>query len=288
MKVIFQLLRLSHWVKNLFLFIPAFFGGKLFEVQILLQVTIGFVAYGLTASSIYIINDLKDVEKDRLHPEKKNRPIASGKVNVRSAIVAAALCMVLGLLISWTIGGSFIYIPLAYILMNLAYTFKLKQIALIDIMIISLGFLLRVYAGGVLADVPLSKWLIIMIFLLALFLALAKRRDDLLLEDKDGVKHRKSLDGYNLEFVNGSLYLLSSIIVVAYILYTVSEEVISYHKADQLYLSSFWVLMGMLRYLQITLVEKNSGNPTKILIRDGVIQFILLGWIITLALLFYL
>ena len=288
MKVSFNLLRVSHWVKNLFLFIPAFFGGKLLYPEVLLQVSIGFIAYGLTASSIYIINDLNDVEKDRLHPEKKNRPIASGQVSKLWAIIASALCMIAALSISFSIADHFVYIPIAYIVMNLAYTFKLKQVALIDIMIIALGFLLRVYAGGVLADVPLSKWLIIMIFLLALFLALAKRRDDLILETQDGVKHRKSLDGYNLEFVNGSLYMLASVIVVTYILYTVSEDVISYHKASNMYLSSFWVLMGMLRYLQITLVEKNSGNPTKILLKDKVIQFILAGWLATLAILFYL
>lgn len=277
-----RLLRVSQWVKNLFLFIPAFFAEQIFQIDLLYSLFLGFFSYCFTASSIYIINDLQDVDKDRKHPEKKHRPIASGEVRPSVAIGIAGICMLSGLGLALLAGHRFLPIPIIYIVLNIAYSFKLKQIAILDIVIIALGFLLRVWAGGILCDITLSKWLIIMIFLLALFLAIAKRRDDLLILQREGLELRKSLAGYNLEFVNGTLYFLSSIIIVTYIQYTVSPEVMQVHQADQLYLSSFFVIIGMLRYLQIALVEQKSGNPTKILLKDPFTQVILLGWAVVM------
>lgn len=287
MGVYIRLLRVSQWVKNLFLFIPAFFAEQIFQLDLLYVLLLGFFSYSFTASSIYIINDLQDVEKDRRHPEKKHRPIASGEVKPKLAVIIAGLSMLLGLGLALLAGHDFLPIPVVYIILNLAYSFKLKQIAILDIVIIALGFLLRVWAGGILCDITLSKWLIIMIFLLALFLAIAKRRDDLLILQREGHELRKSLAGYNLEFVNGTLYFLSAIIIVTYIQYTVSPEVMQVHQAEHLYLSSFFVVIGMLRYLQIALVEQKSGNPTKILLKDPFTQSILFGWAAVIYYFFY-
>ncbi len=286
--VYFKLLRVSQWVKNLFLFVPAFFAEQILEVHLFSQLMLGFISYSLTASSIYIINDLQDVDKDRNHPEKKHRPIASGLIKPREATLWAGITMISGLGVAFLTKSDFIYIPVVYIVMNLAYSYKLKQIAILDIVIIALGFLLRVWAGGILAEIALSKWLIIMIFLLALFLAIAKRRDDLILFQKDGQVLRKSLSGYNLDFVNGTLYFLSAIIIVTYIQYTVSPEVVAVHNAENLYLSSFFVIIGMMRYLQIALVEQRSGNPTKVLLKDTFIQAVLIGWVAVIIYFLYL
>ncbi|EMR04652.1 UbiA prenyltransferase family protein [Cesiribacter andamanensis] len=171
---------------------------------------------------------------------------------------------------------------------NLAYSYGLKNVALLDLFIIAFGFMLRVVAGGVLADVPISRWLVIMVFLLALFLALAKRRDDLLLFKKSGQQLRRSVKHYNLEFLGSCLTLLSGIIMVAYIMYTVSEEVIQRLQTENLYMTSVFVIAGMMRYLQITLVENNSGSPTRILYTDNFIRFVILGWIISFYSILYL
>jgi decaprenyl-phosphate phosphoribosyltransferase len=167
---------------------------------------------------------------------------------------------------------------------NLLYSFKLKHYAIVDITIIALGFIIRIMVGGVATNIHLSKWLVLMTFLLAVFLALAKRRDDLIILENSGKSLRKSLDGYNLVFVNHSMVFISSVIVVAYIMYTISDEVVLRIKNDYFYITSFFVLLGILRYLQITYVENNSGSPSKILLKD---PFTIINLMLWASLVFY-
>jgi 4-hydroxybenzoate polyprenyltransferase len=157
---------------------------------------------------------------------------------------------------------------------------KLKHISIIDIFIISTGFVLRLYAGSVSSDIYLSHWIIIMTFLLALFLAIAKRRDDVLLSNQ-GKETRKNIDGYNLEFVNASMVLMSAVIIVSYILYSVSNEVIQKLDTQYLYLTTFFVILGILRYMQITFVEEKSASPTKIVIKDLFLKLTIVAWLIS-------
>jgi decaprenyl-phosphate phosphoribosyltransferase len=282
-----QLARPHQFVKNGFVWLPIFFGGKLGNLWALEQTLKAFAAFCFAAGGIYVLNDLKDIEENRAHPTKKNRPLASGAVAPRGALIFMA-----GLLALAALAGSllpkpdFLCILGAYLILNVAYSFFLKHHAIVDVVCIALGFVLRVLAGGVAAAVPISHWIIIMTFLLAIFLALAKRRDDLILVS-GGQDARHSIDGYNIEFVSVSMAVMAAVIIVAYILYTVSPDTIQKHGTDRLYLTGLWVVVGMLRYLQLTLVENRSGSPTKILLQDRFLQTVLTLWILSFFFLLY-
>ena len=247
----------------------------------------GFLSFGLSASAIYIINDIRDIEEDRLHPIKKNRPFASGQISINIGIGMAIMLLGSGLVIAAVLNPLFLYVLLGYIGMNLAYSSGMKHIPIVDVSMIATGFVLRVVSGGILAEVYVSHWIIVMTFLLALFLGLAKRRDDLVIHRDSGKVMRKSLEGYNLEFINAAMTLMAGVIVVAYLMYTLSEEVIQRMGTGQLYLTGLFVIMGLMRYLQITLVFERSGNPTQILLRDRTIQFVLVGWILSFVVVLY-
>ena len=281
-----KLLRPEQWVKNLFMFIPAFFAGTLFEYNILIQVIIGFFSFCFAASGIYIINDYRDIEADRNHPEKCHRPLASGEISPAQGLTAMVILLAAGLLTALWINIGFFSILLIYVLINIGYSFGLKHISILDIMIVASGFLFRTIAGGLVADVPISQWLVIMIFLLALFLALAKRRDDLIIGMQSGKLMRKSVQHYNLDFTNACLTMLSGIIIVSYLMYTISQDVTE-RWGEHLYFTSIFVIAGIMRYLQITLVENNSGSPTKLLYVDNFIRFTLLGWILSFFIIIY-
>lgn len=285
--LLIKIMRLSHWTKNLFLFLPLFFSGHVGHVDALLLCLSGFLAFGLSASGIYIINDVRDVEEDRLHPVKKQRPFASGLLSARLGIGMAIMLLGSGLIIAAVLNLLFLYVLLGYIGMNLAYSMGIKHLPIVDVSMIATGFVLRVVSGGVLAQVEVSHWIVVMTFLLALFLGLAKRRDDLVIHRDSGKVMRKSMEGYNLEFINAAMTLMAGVIVVAYLMYTLSDEVIQRMGTGQLYLTGLFVIMGLMRYLQITLVFERSGNPTQILLRDRTIQLVLMGWISSFVLVLY-
>lgn len=285
--VLLKVLRMHQWTKNLFLFLPLFFAGAFLEWNALLSCILGFILFSLTASAVYIINDIRDVEEDRLHPEKKNRPFASGTWSIRSGQLLALLFIGGSFSAAYLLQPHFFWVLFAYFAINLAYSAGLKKVALLDITMIATGFVLRVVAGGVLAVVPISSWIIIMTFLLALFLGLAKRRDDLLILRDSGKKMRQSLDGYNLPFIQSAMVLMAGVVMVSYIMYTMSPEVIARMGTDKLYITGLFVLIGLLRYLQLTLVFEKSGNPSKILLKDRGIQISLLLWILSFVVLLY-
>lgn len=282
-----QLARPQQYIKNGFVWLPIFFGAKLGDLRALEQTLIAFAAFCLGASGVYVLNDLKDIEEDRGHPAKKHRPLASGAISPREAIFfMGGLVLLAGLVGALVPKPEFLAILGAYLLLNLAYSFGLKHQAIIDVVCIALGFVLRVLGGGVAAAVPISHWIIIMTFLLAIFLALAKRRDDLLLA-VEGRNARRSTDGYSLEFVSIGMAVMTAVIIVAYILYTVSPDTMQRHGTDQLYLTGFWVLVGLLRYLQLALVKNRSASPTKILLQDRFLQAVIVLWILSCFFLLY-
>jgi 4-hydroxybenzoate polyprenyltransferase len=287
MKAIIRLIRVRHWVKNLFLFIPSFFAGHLFKSEELLMVGIGVFAFSLVASGVYVINDYRDRFVDRLHPTKKLRPIASGEVGAVTAWILIALLVSSGLIIAASLEMTFFYILLGYFVMNLGYSFGLKHIPILDLFIVSLGFLLRVYSGGVIADLPITHWLSLMILLLALFLIIAKRRDDILINAKNGNVIRKSTESYNLDFINSCITLLSAVVIVAYIMYTVSPEVTERFNSDYLFITTIFVIAGIMRYLQIIFVENKSGSPTKIFLKDKFILITIACWILCFYFIIY-
>lgn len=287
MKDYIQLIRPKDWAKNLFLFVPLFFAGLFFNPGILVLLLEGFICFSLVASSIYILNDYRDIEDDQKHPVKKFRPLASGTVKKSTGIAIALLFLAVGFTGAWFIRDKFLFVLAIYFFLNLAYSFGLKNIPILDIIIIAIGFVLRVKAGAVIAKVGLSEWLTIMVFLLALFMAIAKRRDDVLLKLSSGNEMRKAVKGYNLDFINTALSLICAVIIVAYFMYTTSPEIIARLQTHRLYYTCLFVLAGIFRYLQLIFVQQDSQSPTKILYKDKFIQVTILLWIISFYMILY-
>jgi 4-hydroxybenzoate polyprenyltransferase len=282
-----RLCRIHQYPKNGFIWLPVFFGNELMNPDALLSTLIAFCAFSLIASTTYVINDAKDIEDDRRHPVKKKRPLASGIVRKKEAAVLAVGLFAGSMTISlMSLPLVCTYIMMAYLLLNVAYSHGLKHIPIVDIVCIAIGFVLRIFAGGSASHIHISPWIVIMGFLLACFLALAKRRDDLLLAGQ-GNQVRRAIDGYNLEFISLAMGMMASVIIVSYILYTVSPEVVAKHGTGKLYISGIWVLLGLLRYLQITFVEEESGSPSLVLLRDHLLQGVIVLWLVNIYWLLY-
>lgn len=283
-----RLIRPKQWIKNGFVFVPLFFGGALFHIDALLSGIIAFFAFSFAASSIYCFNDIFDVEADRRHPVKCHRPIASGAVTIRQAYCLMLLMLILAIvtsaaLDSWEAMG----IILFYWVLNLCYCAKLKQYAIIDVCIVAFGFVLRLLTGGVATDIMLSKWIVLMTFLITLFMSFAKRRDDVLRMEKTGEAPRKNTSRYNLTFINQAITITASVTLVCYIMYCVSPDVVNRFDTPYLYLTFVFVLLGLLRYIQIAVVDKKSGDPTKVILRDHFSQVVVVAWILTFLLMIY-
>jgi len=285
-----KLLRPKDWAKNLFIFIPSFFAEKFFDLHNIYRLVFAFVAFSFMASCIYIVNDYRDIEDDRKHPVKRNRPLALGRVKKATGLFIAVILFVASIVMAYFLDPSlqFLFILGLYFALNTAYSFGLKNIAILDILILAAGFVLRVKGGAIVAKVDTSEWLIIMTYVLALFMSIAKRRDDLLLKLETGSDMRKSMSGYNLDFLNTMLALFSAIIIVAYIMYTVSGQTYLRLGTHRLYYTSVFVIAGILRYLQITFVLKKSGSPTEILYKDRFIQCAMLLWVLSIYGILYL
>ncbi len=292
MKDIFLLLRPQQWLKNGFVFLPLFFHGDLLQFPLLFQAVVAFLSYSSAAGSIYCFNDIYDVEADRKHPVKCKRPIAAGRISVTSAYAIMALMLLLSVLVAYVGLGGCRYEAMGvigvYFLMNIAYCIRLKHYALVDMFVIAIGFVLRIVLGGISTGIELSHWIVLMTFLLALFLALAKRRDDVVLYAESGVSSRKNVNRYNLDFMNQSLTVVSAVTLVAYIMYTVSGEVMTQFGSRHVYLTTVFVLAGILRYMQITIVDVKSGSPTKVLVKDHFIQLCIACWVMSFLVLIYL
>lgn len=282
-----QLLRPLQWFKNVFVLAPLFFSNNLLNKELLWPTLLTFAAFCLVSSSIYCFNDIYDVEADRQHPRKCKRPIASGAVSVRMGYVMMVVCLVAALLLTIHHSPLTTLIIAGYWLMNVAYCIKLKQYAIIDVFLISMGFVLRVLVGGMAADIFVSEWLVLMTFLLALFLAFAKRKDDYRIFEQTGVMPRKSITGYNAQFIDLSVTIVATITIVCYIMYTMSDSVIERMGSRYLYLTSIWVIAGLLRHLQNMLVFQRSGSPTKALVKDHFIQLCIVGWIASFVAIIY-
>ena len=282
-----DLLRVRQYAKNFFIFAPLFFGLKMTDVVLLARTVEAFIAFSLIASAVYIFNDYHDIEEDRRHPGKRDRPLASGTISVRNAAILGILLLVAGLMIALWCGWGMLSLVSVYIVLNVAYTLRWKHVSIIDIVIIAIGFVIRIFVGAAVTGIVLYPWLIIVTFLLALFLALAKRNSDLHIHLQEGNTPRTPVDGYTVHMLDYSMIIILSVLLVSYIMYTLSPEVMARMHSDKLYVTTVFVVLGCLRYLQITFVEKRSGSPTDILWDDRFIQCTLLAWITTFAYLIY-
>ena len=279
MKTWLALFRVQQYVKNLFVFFPLFFAGEILEVDLIQPTLLAFISFCLIASAVYIFNDSRDISQDREHPVKKLRPLASGEIAINKALQVACALVIAGMLLATQISWDVAQLLMAYLIINLAYSLYLKHIPIVDVSVVALGFWLRLLVGSVVSGVSLSLWIQLMTFLLALFIALAKRRDDVLLTEKDGLCTRKVVDGYNLEFVGLSMMLMGSVTIVCYIMYCLSPEVQTRVGSQNLVITVVFVVIGILRYMQLTFVESKSGAPVKILFTDRFLQSVILCWI---------
>ena len=294
MKDIIKLLRPYQWLKNLFVFAPVFFNGSVLDIDYLLPSFMVFFSFCMAASSIYCFNDIYDAETDRMHPIKRNRPIASGAVSKNMGYCLMIICLVLSIIMifsfCWHSDSARIIIftlILFYVLLNIAYCVWLKHKVIVDVFIIAMGFVIRIYAGGAATGIELTNWLVLMTFLLALFLAFAKRRDDVAMYETTGKVVRDNITRYTLDYMNQVIGIIASVTMVCYIMYTVSPEVTDRFHSSKIYLTSVFVLAGIVRYLQVTMVDVKSGSPTKVLLHDKFIQTCVFCWILSFVLIIY-
>ena len=290
MKDLLRLIRPKQWLKNVFVLVPIFFSGHLMDMPCLYAGLVTFVAFSLIASSVYCFNDIIDVEADRRHPVKCSRPLASGAITMPQAygLMILMLALSIGALLLlqehfWKV----LLVVLGYYILNLAYCAELKQHAIVDVCIIAFGFVLRLLAGGFATDAMLSKWIVLMTFLITLFMSFGKRRDDVIRMNDTGEAPRKNTIRYNLAFIDQAITITASVTLVCYIMYTVSPEVIAQLRTSYLYLTTVFVLLGLLRYIQLTVVDKRSGDPTKIMLRDRFIQIDVLLWALSFLIMIY-
>lgn len=284
---IIKLMRPHQYIKNFFIFFPIFFALKITDPALLTNAFIAFIAFSLTASAIYTLNDYRDIEEDKEHPKKKSRPLASGDISKSQAMIIMAVLGIIGFTLMGTLSLQAVGIMAAYVSMNIAYSFALKHVAILDITIIAIGFVLRLFIGSAVTGIALSMWIVVMTFLLALFMALAKRRDDVLIYLETGKKMRKVINGYNLQFLDTAMAIMASVVIVAYTIYTTSPEVIARINSEYLYLTALFAILGIMRYLQVVFVFKDGGSPTKVILKDHFMQLNLLGWILSFTWILY-
>lgn len=280
-------MRPGQWVKNLFIFAGVIFSGNLINPEVLIRVSNGFILFGLVASSIYIFNDIIDREYDRAHPEKKNRPLAAGLLNVPVAYASVIVLATAGLIGALILDRMFFAILLSYLIINFAYTIKIKKMVILDIMCIASGFVLRVLAGTELAGVTASDWLILCTITLSLFLGFSKRRHELVVTGTKALNHRKVLGDYSLSFLDQMIAVASACTVMSYALYTVSPQTVDRFGTRNLVFSIPFVIYGIYRYLYLIHQKNMGGNPPGEMIKDLPLLLNALLWALLVVLIIY-
>jgi 4-hydroxybenzoate polyprenyltransferase len=261
-------MRPKQWIKNVFIFSGLIFSQNLFDLFLLAKVLLGFGVFCLGASSIYIFNDLNDIEKDKEHPKKSKRPLAAGQLSVEKAYVTSAILATSALVGSYLLNLSFFAILLAYVLMNIAYSIKLKHLVILDVMCIAFGFVFRVLAGTTLVGVKPSDWLLICTITISLFLGFCKRRHELALIGTNATNHRRVLSDYSISFLDQMISVATACTVMSYALYTVSAETIEKFGTRNLVFTIPFVIYGIYRYLYLIHKKRIGGNPTSAIVTD--------------------
>lgn len=269
MKKYFKLARVSQWVKNIFVFVPLVYSKHLFEYDYFIASLLGFVVFCFISSVVYIINDIVDVESDKLHPVKRLRPLAAGTINNRTALILASILLVAASAISINLPLTFSILALTYLLLNTFYSFILKNIVLVDIFSIASGFMLRVTAGAFVIDVEISSWLILTTMFLSLFLAVMKRRSEIVLNENEGMTGtRKVLDKYSIQFTEQLGTIAAAGLIIFYALYTVAPRTISVFSTENLIYTTPFVAFGIFRYMFLVYQNQKGENTVEILLED--------------------
>ncbi|MGG5460370.1 decaprenyl-phosphate phosphoribosyltransferase [Clostridium sp. B9] len=272
-KYIIKLLRPNHWIKNLFIFGPIIFSNNFLNIDIIKNNILTFIAFCFISSTVYIMNDIVDVEKDKKHPKKCKRPIASGKVSIPKAISIGILLCISSLAIAFSLKTSILVIIILYLINNVAYSFKIKNLVIIDVFSIALGFIFRVLAGSFATGVPASNWIILCTLFLSLFLGFGKRRNEVLSLGKDASSHRKNLSKYTVTFLDKIINISLTCTIVFYSIYCVLGTSIN------LFIwTSIFVIWGITRYYYIMYSDNEGGSPTELVLKDKQLFCSVLLW----------
>ena len=283
-----KLFRIPQWIKNLFVFVPLLFSKNLFEQNYFITVFLGFIAFSLTSSIVYIINDIADVEADKQHPIKKLRPLPSGKLSRNKAIISAFFLAVLVVLLLLNFNYKFSLAIISYFVLNVFYSSILKNIVLLDIFSIATGFMLRILAGAFIINVFVSSWLILTTMFISLFLAIMKRQSEIRLNHEiGGHTSRKVLSSYSLEFTNQMATVAASGVIICYALYTVANRTVSIFGTERLIYTTPFVVFGIFRYMYLVYINKKGENTTEIMITDLQMIINVILYVITTTLIIY-
>ncbi len=279
--------RPKQWIKNLIIFAPLLFSSNLKNPPLLLKSTIAFSLFCLLTSSIYIINDIQDRKNDALHRFKSKRPIASGQLKPNIALVFALIIFLVSIVFSWGQGISFFLVMSTYFILQLAYTKLLKNVVIVDVMVIATGFVLRVIAGSEILNVEMSSWLLICTFLLALFLSLSKRRSELTSVPGNSHLQRKVLTKYSPYLLDQMISVVTSSTFIAYILYTISDETVKRIGTKNLIFTIPFVMFGIFRYLYLIHKKEEGERPEITMLTDLPLIFIIFLWVCSLYIIIY-
>jgi len=280
-------MRPKQWTKNVILFAALIFSRNLFHTQSLLRVLEAFSLFILLSGSVYIFNDLIDIEKDRCHPKKSQRPLASGKLKPANAIIFSILIGITSLVFSFLLNIRFGMVVLSYLILQLAYTLSLKDIIILDVFCVAAGFVLRVLAGVVVIDVPVSNWLLVCTMLLALFLSFCKRRHELVNLGGEAVNHRRSLREYSPYLLDQMIAVVTASTLISYGLYTMSTETVQKFQTTNLKYTIPLVLFGIFRYLYLIHQKDEGGNPESIILKDKPMILNVCIYVLMVALILY-
>lgn len=282
-----QIARPHQWTKNLFVLAPLLFSGRIGDSRAILQAAVSFFCFCLASSAVYVFNDAQDAAADRMHPVKRFRPLASGALPIGLALGWCALLAVASLLTGLAAGPGLTWLCGLYLVLMFAYCSSLKRVVIIDAMLIAIGFVIRVVGGAVAIGVTPSHWLIICAFLLALYLAFTKRRQELLVLGDDASGHRPSLGAYTIPFLDQVSTILLSAIVVCYALYTVSPDTVARVGTTNMVYGTLFVLYGLLRYLHLVQTQSHGGDPGKLLVGDLPLGGSVICWVVFNAVIIY-
>ena len=283
-----HLLRPKHWIKNLFVFAALIFSLNLFNIVKSIASLQAFFAFCLASSFVYIINDIIDIEQDRKHPKKRNRPIASGKISIKNAIIISIICLITGITLAYFINLNTLIVISVYIFVNIFYSMKIKNVVILDVMFIALGFILRMIAGATAIEVSFSNWILLTTFCISLFLGFGKRRGEILLTNNNTQKNtRFVLKLYSKQFLDYMITSSITLTIISYALYTIDSEVIKKFGTDKLIYTVPLVIYGIFRYLYVVYKSDSDGDPTEVVLKDKSIISVVLLWILLVIGLIY-
>jgi 4-hydroxybenzoate polyprenyltransferase len=280
-------LRLQQWIKNVFVFAPLVFSLNFFKPDLFWITLLSFIGFSLVSSTVYIINDIADIEKDRHHPKKRHRPLPAGDISVSTACITSVVCLLAGLLLCQAVNYEVAGVAALYTLLNLFYTFRVKAFIILDAMFISFGFVLRVLTGAYAIAVSPSAWLLTATFFLALLLGLAKRYNEIIVLKDESTDHRPALEQYSETLLSQFLVIAATATVVSYALYTTDREVMAAFGTRNLVYTLPFVVYGVFRYLYLVYNRREGGDPTELVWKDRPLQGNLLLWVASVLLIIY-